>query len=175
MFFRRRGRILLLSIIVSSCKWGDYDDVTGWHEATKERILEQSELVADSISERTDTQTSELVRSYYYSGHLFRKEIVGKTGVVAYMVRYANDSNFSYCTEYCSHGYKIYEGIDYKHKPYGIATWYDCETGKITEQGVRYKFRKVGLWKMYDRSGNPVREIVYDKEVKLKSYPRLKE
>lgn len=175
MFFRGGGYFLLLTIGFWSCKRGAYDDVAEWHNATKEGIIEQSELVADSISEYTDSLTGELVRDYYYNRQLFRKEIASAEGIVKYLVRYATDKDFAYCTEYCSHGYKTYEGIEYQHKPYGIATWYNCENGKITEQGVRHGFRKVGTWKMYDGNGNPVREVVYDKEVKVKSYPRMKE
>ena len=175
MFFRKGGYILLLSLFFCSCGRSGYDDVAEWHEVTKEAIFEQSELVADSIGEYIDTLTEELIRSYFHDQHLFRKEIINNRGVVKFMIRYANNPDFSYKTEYCSHGYQTYEGIEYQNKPYGIATWYNCENGKITEQGVRHKFRKVGLWKTYDRNGNPEREIVYDKEVKLKSYPRIRD
>ncbi|HEY9178426.1 MAG TPA: hypothetical protein VIN07_12075 [Flavipsychrobacter sp.] len=165
----------MVIVLLASCGWGGHDDVQEWHEATKEIIIEQSELVADSISQQEDPSSGSIERRYYYNRKLFRKEVVSPRGVVEYMVRYADDSDFAYCTEFCTHGYKTYEGIEYQHKPYGIATWYNCDNGKITEQGTRYKFRKTGVWQMYDGYGNPTREITYEKNVPLKSYPRIKE
>lgn len=175
MIFRNSCLTIIVTIILASCNWGGYDDVQEWHEATKEIIIEQSELVADSISEQQDPSLGSIERLYFYNRRLYRKEVVSPNGVVEYMARYAEDGNFAYCTEYCSHGYETYEGIEYKHKPYGIATWYNCDNGKITEQGVRYKFRKTGVWKMYDGNGNVVEEITYEKNVPLKSYPRIEE
>ena len=175
MIFRNSCRIIIVTIIFASCSGGGYDDVQEWHEETKELIIEQSELVADSIGEQQDPTSGSTERLYYYNHQLFRKETISPNGVIQHLVQYAENGDFAYCTEYCSHGYKTYEGIEYQHKPYGIATWYNCDNGKITEQGVRYKFRKIGVWKMYDGNGNPVDEITYEKKVPLKSYPRIKE
>lgn len=174
MIFRNSCLAFIISIVCTSCNWGGYDDVQEWHEQTKELIIEQSELVADSISEMKGP-TGSTERQYYYNNRLYRIETISPEGVIEHLVQYANDGDFAYCIEYCSHGYKTYEGIEYKHKPYGIATWYNCDNGKITEQGIRYKFRKIGVWKMYDGNGNLAEEITYDKKVPLKSYPRIKE
>lgn len=174
MILRNSCLIIITYLTVISCNTGGGNYIQEWHDATKEAIIEQSELVADSISELTEP-SGQIERLYYYNSRLYRKETVSRDGVMEHLVQYGEDGDFAYCTEYCSHGYKTYEGIEYKHKPYGMATWYNCNNGKITEQGNRYKFRKIGVWKIYDGNGNPVEEISYDKKVPLKSYPCIKE
>lgn len=165
---------LLFAIIgLCSCSGTKEDKVLEWQDEIKEEILDNASSSIDSVWENIDLNQDMREKKEYNNGNLVQCVIKNAEGTALYIVNYATDTNFALVREYCTHGDMIYEGVEYKHKPYGQATWYYCETGNIMEQGIRFKFKKTGTWKKYNPDGSLQSEKQYENQMKVMSLPEL--
>lgn len=162
----------LLALSACSNKSSD-EQVAAWYIETKEEILNQADETPDSTFEHIDLNTGMFEKWHYYKKRPVKYEVRDANKTLRYAALYAEDSSFSLVKEYCQHGNLSYEGIEYKNRPYGTATWYDCETGKVIRQGNRFKFEKTGVWKQYNTDGTVKSEIRYEGKFKTKKLPRL--
>lgn len=175
MRFRVTYYLLLLLVTgMASCTVKSNDEkINEWFTDTKEEILDQADVEPDSMFENINLNTGQYERWHYYENRKVKYEVTNEQKTPSYTVLYAEDTNFALVREYCMHGNLSYEGISYKNKPYGTATWYDCETGNVMEQGNRFKFKKSGSWKKFHQNGELKSEHIYKGKIKLKSLPEL--
>ncbi|MCB0696594.1 MAG: hypothetical protein KDC07_04475 [Chitinophagaceae bacterium] len=158
---------------ICSCGSTNKDKILDWQENIKEEVLEHNESTIDSTWEDIDLNEGARIELKYSKGSLVERVIKNTAGVTLYTAQYAEDTNFALVHEYCTHGNVTYEGIEYKHKPYGLATWYYCESGKVMEQGMRYKFRKAGIWKKYNTDGSLQSETQHEEKIKVRTLPKF--
>lgn len=174
MRFRLKYGLPFFIALATACSSGSSDEkVATWYADTKEDIISQSDETPDSTFEYIDLNTDMREKRFYFEKRPVKLEVTDGNRTSRYVALYAADSSFRLIKEYCQHGKLSYEGIEYKHKPYGPATWYDCETGKIIRQGNRFKFKKTGVWKEYNTDGTVKSEIRYEGKIKTKKLPRL--
>lgn len=165
---------VLVMFLISACSEGSREErLADWYTDTKEEILDQSDEKPDSTFEHIDLNNSLYEKWYYYKNRPVKYEVTNAAKTPRYIAFIAADSNFRFIQEYCPHGKLSYEGIEYQHKPYGTATWYDCETGKIVEQGNRFKFTKTGTWKKYNPDGSVKSTIEHKGKIKPGKLPTL--
>lgn len=161
-------------ICLHSCKRAtNYDKAVAWYEDTKEEITDQADQTADSVFESIDLNANQKEKRSYKDGAIIKYETSDNKGTKLYTALYAKDTNFAFIKEFCTHGYLIYEGIEYKRLPYGLSTWYNCENGKILEQGIRHKFKKAGVWKKYNKDGTLKGETTHKEKIRPKLLPKL--
>jgi|GEM_PF-6182856 len=157
----------------ASCDGTNEEQILDWQEETKDEILSRADATIDSTWENINLNEGLRELREYNNGKLVKCVVQNREEAILYSVQYAEDTNFALVHEYCTHGDMTYEGIEYKHRPYGLATWYHCETGNIMEQGIRHKFKKTGTWKKYYPDGSLQSEKVHKEEVKVKQFPKI--
>lgn len=135
-----------------------------WYASTREEVIQQSGNKPDSTYESIDINIQRRAKYYYSNNRLIRETFSDNKGNTLYEAIYAKKTNLRLVTEYCKHGHKIYEGIDYDNKPMGPCKWYDCKSGKISRQGSRVGFKKCGTWIMYDKHGNIAAQKTYEQD-----------
>ena len=171
---RRSILFLFFSLQLASCSIKkNKEQFSAWYEETYEEIKDQADETADSTYKSVNLNSGIHHEWFYYEGHIIKYEITFTDGTLNYRALYATDSNFRIVQEYCADGKLSYEGIEYKHKPYGLGTWYYCQTGKIMDQGLRLKFQKTGSWIHNSPDGTVLNETFYKEKVKISSLPEL--
>ena len=167
--------LLLLAICLSACGGSEkkYAQITDWYEDTKAAILDQSARNAAEITTQLTADSLEVEITYRDKGIPVKREWKDLQGRLRHRILYANDTNFALVNEFCDNGSLSYEGIEYKRKPYGLATWYHCTNGKIYEQGLRCKFVKMGVWKRFDEAGKVTVEHNYKKKIRFSDFPEM--
>lgn len=166
--------VVTIILLIASCGGGSREErLADWYTDTKEEILDQSDEKADSTFEHIDLNNGMYEKWFYHKSRLIKYEVTSAAKTPRYTAFVATDTNFRFIREYCPHGKLSYEGIEYQHKPYGTATWYDCETGKITDQGNRFKFTKTGTWKKFNSDGSVLSTIEHKAKIKPGKLPQL--
>lgn len=149
--------VLLLLTGVSCRRATRIDELREWHETATELINDQANEQADSVFEQIDLNENLRIKYCYYEKQLIRKEYCNTTGAVLYRALYAADTNLKRIQEYTKGKRLVFDGIEYKNKPYGLAAWYYPLTGKLLLKGYRMGFYKAGRWEYYNRQGKLVR------------------
>lgn len=168
--------MILLCLGIVSCGWlANSERVVEWYRETKEAIISHSEQVADRVLETRDSISGRREVRHYSGGQLLKLEIYEHGGMLTYIAQYPKDTTLCLVYELCEHGKVTYEGLEYRHRPIGLSTWYHCSNGAISMQGQRLKFRKYGIWRTYDSLGHILTENKYKGRVKISSLPHAED
>jgi hypothetical protein len=156
-------RYILIVVLLYSCTQKPKPlNPDHWYYETKEFILSESNLPTDSTSiERYEDGKTHKVKSFNHR-HSTIEKWYRETGEQVVQTNYSRDGLFELRKEICKDGKPGFEGIFYKGEGYGPSTWWRCGKSK-EEEGVRFKDRKIGVWKYWDTSGK-VTEADYKNE-----------
>ncbi len=163
---------IIFSIFILFAGCSQTDQTTKWYEETKAEILRQSDMKADSSSLEYNEDSTFNRESFYLKGHKFRLIGSDTNGGIGLETHYSKDGNFELRREVCENGTFRFEGIYYINKFYGLSTWSYCD-GRPSQQGVRYKSEKIGIWKDWDETGKLTEEKDFGKKEKLDSMPQI--
>ena len=146
-------KYILIVLLLSSCTQKPKPlNPYHWYWETKSFILSESNLHADSTSvEKYGDGKTHKIKSIY-RGHPTIEKWYRETGEQVAQINYSRDGQFELRKEICKDGKPAFEGIFYKTEAYGPSTWWKCGKSK-EEEGVRYKDRKIGVWKYWNNNG----------------------
>lgn len=134
-----------------------------WYETTKQRIITEADLPAETLStgKYADTDLTEI--TYSHHDQKLKTEILREDSSLTAITLYSKDGQFELRKEICPNGQTGFEGIVYDGHFYGLSTWWHCN-GQLSHQGIRYKDKKVGIWNRWDENGNLTETTDYENE-----------
>ena len=166
--------IIFLAIIASaglssSCNHDRKIPSQKWYTETKTEILKESEL-------QPDTTVTNVIDSVFTEKHLLNKshefkKLGYKKGKLGLEIYYSTNGDFKLVRELYNNE-TLFEGIAYKDQFYGLSTWKNVN-GFLSEQGVRYKNNKIGIWKRYDENGVRKDDTDYKQQEFIDSMPLI--
>lgn len=163
-----------MALLLASCQRASLDErLNEWYVSTRVAVLEQPPIKPDSTYEYIDVMVQRREKYYYFDNRLVKETFSDNRNHKLYEAIYANHTNLRVVNEYCRHGFKTYEGIDYDNKPLGPGTWYDCKNGKLICKGNRVGFKKYGTWRTYNNTGQVVDSQIYEQESDKITLPEI--
>lgn len=123
-----------------------------WYSQTKDFILTESNLPTDSTATEYFADGNQQKVKLFNNGHPTVEKWYQVTGEQIAETKYSRDGQFELRKEICQNGQIAFEGIFYKTNPYGLSTWFGCTKIKQKE-GIRFKDKKVGIWKSWNDKG----------------------
>lgn len=172
--FSTIGMIVLL-LILHSCKTSLTDHAIDWSISIKGKIIEDASQQPDSTFFDSTNANLTLFKGdqklkYYHFNPKFDNNGLVLSLDTTLSIFYSADQNFELVRELCPVVDRSFEGIRYKGGHIGLAEFRYCN-GKIKERGFRIN-GNVGIWKEYDTNGKIIKETNYgniDKLEKLKT------
>ena len=156
---------------MTCCGISDEEKSKKWYEYTKDEILKQANLKADSIA-IVFIKDSTIREEYLFSElHLFKQNDYFLDTLIV-ETYYSKNSNFELRREICRNGNYGFEGIFYKDNFYGLSSWWYCN-GQLQSQGVRHNGEWIGIWKHWNEDGYLISETDYHNTSKLDSMPQI--
>ncbi len=144
--------VLTILFLFSCAQKPKHPDPYSWYDNTKAIILSESNLLTDSTSiEKYENGKTHKVKSFN-QGHPTVEKWYRETGEQVVQTNYSRDGQFELRMEICKDGKPAFVGIFYKDEGYGPSTWWKCGKSK-EEEGIRYKDRKIGVWKYWNDNG----------------------
>jgi hypothetical protein len=129
-------------------------DADNWYSQTKDFIIKDSNLPADSTS--TEDEIGWRKEIAYKGGRPIRIKWFHPSGEPGDETYFSRDGQFELRSKICKNGQLEFEGIFYRGDPYGLSTWWLCDTKTKQEEGVRFRNKRVGIWKTWIDEGEPL-------------------
>jgi len=169
---KKAGIILLLMYLLTACI--DQHDNYTWYELTKQNILADSDISYDSTVTGKYNQIDLDQVVYFANDKKTRLVAYQKDSLNALDFRFSKDGSFELRREYCKGSAKLlFEGIMYKESFFGLSTWWHCN-GKLSHRGIRFRNKKVGIWKYWDEEENLINTTNFGNEDLLDSLRLIK-
>jgi hypothetical protein len=154
---------------VSGCGQSNMEYATKWTADIKKKILEDVNVVADSMLISGEdfkklTLYSEGIRTKYFH--------IQPGGDTVLSIFYSRDQNFELVRELCPAISRSFEGVNYKGNALGLWELRYCN-GKLKQQGYRFN-RNVGIEKEWDENGKLIREADNGNIEKLAGIRKIK-
>jgi antitoxin component YwqK of YwqJK toxin-antitoxin module len=162
----------LLTILFSCGQTGNHETINdSWFEAIKQKILIDTDKQPDSLVTEKGS-TDYLTVFYYKDGKKYiERHLVLPDSAVGWEKLFGS-GNIEIRHEFYPKGQVGFEGVFINDRPYGLSTWFH-KNGEIDEQGIRYKDKKVGIWKTWDEEGNLKETTNYHNEQLLDSLKKI--
>lgn len=158
--------IFLIYIITTlSCK-SDDTNLKKWYADKKDKIIRESNLVADNIDSSQKNNKFIYQVTYYKSSHQFKQEIFKPDGQRLLEAFYSRDKKWRLKYELCENGKIGREEIALEGHPIGPFTWWNCN-GEIEKTGIKYKGSFIGHLKIYDQTGKQISDTDYNNKDKF--------
>ena len=90
------------------------------------------------------------------NGTVYGFDLFGDTSTVQ---NYKNGIRNGTTEEICHNGRILFKGELINGKFTGLSTWWHCETGKKSEEGIRVNDIEVGKWKYWDKNGKLIKIV----------------
>lgn len=165
--------LILLTFFLTSCDLTTEENKhIKWFDQTKNEILNQSNLTADSTFVTLSDDSVITWTHNLFKGQEFSKEgkIKEKLRIKSY---FSKSADFELRQEICDNGLVAFEGILFKDKFYGLSKWKDCQD-RIQMEGIRFEDEKVGIWKIYNDKGQVNEETDYGHYKSVDLFPKIK-
>jgi len=167
----RQSSLIVLSIFLmfgcSPSQVSESDYAIEWTGDIKEKIITDANKQFDSTT----------FDSTYYDLTLYKGDVKLKSFMLKpnfdttsgkilsfdtlVSIFYSPDRKFELVRELCPGVERSFEGVTYSSVGHiGLAEFRFCD-GKINERGFRYGSKKIGVWTIYDSTGNIVEEKDY--------------